>query len=175
MDEDVNAFISSSSPHVRRPTGSGRINRNLHPDSELRRSNGQTRFVPVQHPKLTLYRLSIVLLTAGFGTSKALSAYRGHSSTPTTLEWVYGVVLTIAFYWVGLYEDNPPPQMMWLFDKDYSFDVLRATRTRMYPPSSMIYLLTFTSSENVSHLNCHGHCINPHMVRCSIRAILLRL
>lgn len=45
------------------------------------------------HPKLTGYRLMVIVLTVGFGLSKAILTYRGESIAPTTLEWVFSVVV----------------------------------------------------------------------------------
>lgn len=44
-------------------------------------------------PRLTGYQILYVIFTAGFGLSKAGLAYRGYSTTPTTLDWLYGVVV----------------------------------------------------------------------------------
>ncbi|KAF9008462.1 hypothetical protein BDQ17DRAFT_1237068 [Cyathus striatus] len=41
------------------------------------------------HPKLTLYRLLVILTTLGFGISKAVLSYQGHSIVPITLEWLF--------------------------------------------------------------------------------------
>jgi hypothetical protein len=45
------------------------------------------------HPRLTGYRILTVVLTAGFGLSKAALSYCGQSTVPTTLDWLYGVVV----------------------------------------------------------------------------------
>jgi hypothetical protein len=42
-------------------------------------------------PKLTGYRLLYIVLTAGFGISKAVLSYEGYSTAPNTLDWIYGV------------------------------------------------------------------------------------
>lgn len=42
--------------------------------------------------KLTRHRMYIILLTLGFGLSKAVFAYMGHSVIPTTLEFILGVL-----------------------------------------------------------------------------------
>ncbi|TDL19112.1 hypothetical protein BD410DRAFT_679121, partial [Rickenella mellea] len=70
------------------------------------------------HPTVTPYRLIITFLTAGFGISDDWLAYKGLSSAPTTLEWVFGVVVAIALFWLGLYEKKAPQSCSWLFEKD---------------------------------------------------------
>lgn len=45
------------------------------------------------HQSLTGYRLLVIALTAIFGLSKAVLSYRGQSTVPTTLDWMYGVVV----------------------------------------------------------------------------------
>ncbi|KAJ7497710.1 hypothetical protein FB451DRAFT_1017304 [Mycena latifolia] len=71
------------------------------------------------HPRLTGYRILFFLLTAGFGAVKAFSSYRGQTTAPTTLDWVYGVVVVSALYWLGLYEEECAGKMpRWLFDAD---------------------------------------------------------
>lgn len=47
-------------------------------------------------PELTGYRILTVLLTAGFGLSKAILSYRGLSTAPTTVDWLYGVVVFLS-------------------------------------------------------------------------------
>lgn len=47
------------------------------------------------HPKLTVHRALIISLTTGFGLAKAILSYRGKSVAPTTIEWVFGVVVTL--------------------------------------------------------------------------------
>lgn len=47
------------------------------------------------HPKMSPYRISVMLITIILGTSKAIFAYRGISMVSTTLEWIAGVVFTL--------------------------------------------------------------------------------
>ncbi|TDL19100.1 hypothetical protein BD410DRAFT_684318, partial [Rickenella mellea] len=68
------------------------------------------------HPAITPCRFVIICLTGGFGLSKAFLAYRGLSSFPTTLEWVFGVVVSIAVFWLGIFEEEAPPSCSWLFE-----------------------------------------------------------
>ncbi|TDL18189.1 hypothetical protein BD410DRAFT_843033 [Rickenella mellea] len=81
---------------------------------------------PVRHPAVTGYRLLTVFLTLTFGLSKAALAYKGQSVTPTTLEWVFGVVIGIGLYWLGAYEADSPESIPWLFQIDYWITLPRA-------------------------------------------------
>lgn len=47
------------------------------------------------HPKMTPYRISVVITTVILGTFKAVFSYRGISMISTTLEWIAGVVFTL--------------------------------------------------------------------------------
>ncbi|KAF8159617.1 hypothetical protein B0H34DRAFT_411238 [Crassisporium funariophilum] len=71
------------------------------------------------HPKLNCYRLLVIGTTAGFGISKARLSYQGYSTAPNTIDWLYGVVVFLMLYWLGIYErhatNNMPP---WLFETD---------------------------------------------------------
>jgi len=49
----------------------------------------------VVKPLITGYRLLVTLLTIIFGMSKAILSYRSQSAAPTTLDWVFGVVVTL--------------------------------------------------------------------------------
>ncbi|TDL15767.1 hypothetical protein BD410DRAFT_756059, partial [Rickenella mellea] len=86
---------------------------------------------PWHHPALTGYRLILITLTVSFGLSKALLAYRGRSSQPTTLEWIFGVVIGLILYWLGWYEDKDEMfyRIPWLFEKDYRRPVTGVFRT----------------------------------------------
>ena len=47
------------------------------------------------HPKLTGYRLIVIVLTVGFTLSKAILSYQNKLIAPITLEWVFGVVISL--------------------------------------------------------------------------------
>jgi hypothetical protein len=49
----------------------------------------------VAKPLITGYRLLVSLITVTFGMSKAVLSYQGQSAAPTTLDWVFGVVITL--------------------------------------------------------------------------------
>ena len=75
--------------------------------------------------QVTAYRILFTFfITAGFG--KAILSYRGFSTSPTTLDWLFGVLFKIGwvkeinsllltvtpsrrFYWLGLMENAQPP------------------------------------------------------------------
>ncbi|KAJ7282828.1 hypothetical protein C8J57DRAFT_1122747 [Mycena rebaudengoi] len=84
------------------------------PSSHLRK-----RRTNRSHPRVTGYRIVFFILTGGFGSLKAFFAYRGESTTPTTLDWVYGVVVVYILYWLGLYEEDCPEKFPhWMFQTD---------------------------------------------------------
>ena len=49
----------------------------------------------VAKPLVTGYRLLVSLLTLIFGMSKAVLSYQGQSTAPTTVDWVFGVLVTL--------------------------------------------------------------------------------
>ncbi|TDL18187.1 hypothetical protein BD410DRAFT_806726 [Rickenella mellea] len=79
-------------------------------------------------PELTGFRLLTIALTTTFGVSKAVLAYYGHSVVPTTLELVFGVIVGIALFWLGVYEDEAPGAVPWLFQTDYRRPLTRETK-----------------------------------------------
>ncbi|THH28102.1 hypothetical protein EUX98_g6082 [Antrodiella citrinella] len=60
----------------------------------------------------------IVIIT--FGTVKAILTAQGQSTAPTVLDWVSGVVLSVALYWIGLWEPVRPRVLVWFFHTDYT-------------------------------------------------------
>ncbi|KIM83625.1 hypothetical protein PILCRDRAFT_819260 [Piloderma croceum F 1598] len=70
--------------------------------------------------KLTGYRLLVLALTSTFGIFKATFALEGQSVTPNSLDLAFGVPVTIALWWLGLYESIDPPVLAWFFHIDYS-------------------------------------------------------
>ncbi|KAF9008426.1 hypothetical protein BDQ17DRAFT_1226699, partial [Cyathus striatus] len=75
------------------------------------------------HPKLTVYRLLVILITLGFGVSKAVLSYQGRTIVPITLEWFFGTGVFLLLYWLGLYESNLIGLMPYLFTTDYSSNI----------------------------------------------------
>jgi hypothetical protein len=47
------------------------------------------------HPKITIYRLVVLLTTVCLGVGKAITSARGVVVVPVTLEWVSGVVVFV--------------------------------------------------------------------------------
>ncbi|KAF7357774.1 hypothetical protein MVEN_00823400 [Mycena venus] len=79
----------------------------------------QSRMSPRAHPRLTAYRILCFALTAGFGAVKAVLSYRGQTTAPTTLDWIYGIIVGSALYWLGLYEEECPGKLPdWIFKTD---------------------------------------------------------
>ncbi|KIK00152.1 hypothetical protein K443DRAFT_679419 [Laccaria amethystina LaAM-08-1] len=70
------------------------------------------------HPKITIYRLLVLLTTICLGVGKAITSARGAVLVPVTLEWVSGVAVFILLYGVGSYDEDHRQRMKWLFNKD---------------------------------------------------------
>jgi len=68
---------------------------------------------------MTGYRILVIVLTAGFGLSKAKLSYEGYSTAPNTLDWLYGVVAFLVLYWLGIYERHAMHNMPLMFEVDY--------------------------------------------------------
>ncbi|KAJ6494972.1 hypothetical protein DFH09DRAFT_1002534 [Mycena vulgaris] len=87
-------------------------------DSQSLHFTGNRR-VMRSHPRLTGYRILFFVFTAGFGAVKALFSYHGQTVAPTTLDWMYGVVVVSLLYWLGLYEDECAGKLpCWMFEAD---------------------------------------------------------
>ncbi|KAF9008387.1 hypothetical protein BDQ17DRAFT_1539559 [Cyathus striatus] len=74
-------------------------------------------------PPIRGYDLLVTVCTAVVGMSKSILAYRGMGTAVTSVDWVGGVVIGLALYWLGLYESNPIGLMPYLFTTDYSSDI----------------------------------------------------
>jgi hypothetical protein len=61
------------------------LNDGLHYDPTLPR--------PSWHPKISPYRFIVFSIPLAIGTVKAVLSYKGSKTTPTTLEWINGVVI----------------------------------------------------------------------------------
>ncbi|KDQ53914.1 hypothetical protein JAAARDRAFT_60998 [Jaapia argillacea MUCL 33604] len=97
----------------------------------------KSRSLPVPwYPKVTGYRLLVIVLTAAFGLSKALVSYNGRTFVPITIEWVYGVVVSLALYWLGLYETTYPELFPRLFEKDYAKAIRRGLGSWYLSPTT---------------------------------------
>jgi len=75
-------------------------------------------FGPPRVP-LTAYRILNMTVIISFGTAKAVLTAQGQSATPTTLDWLLGVVFAVILYYVGLWEPVRPRVLPWFFHKDY--------------------------------------------------------
>ncbi|KAF6753544.1 hypothetical protein DFP72DRAFT_901982 [Ephemerocybe angulata] len=73
-----------------------------------------------KHPSVTGYRILVTGTAISLGLTKAIVAYLGHTTVPTTLEWIYGILVTLSLYWLGLYELSTKEVMPYLFITDYS-------------------------------------------------------
>ncbi|KIK00150.1 hypothetical protein K443DRAFT_679418 [Laccaria amethystina LaAM-08-1] len=75
--------------------------------------------VPVRwHPKITVYRLIVLLTTICLGVGKAIMSAKGAVVVSVTLEWVSGVAVFVLLYCVGLYDEDRQQHMKCLFNKD---------------------------------------------------------
>ncbi|KAF8199869.1 hypothetical protein K438DRAFT_1511157, partial [Mycena galopus ATCC 62051] len=72
------------------------------------------------HPRLTAYRILSFTSTVGFGAVKAVLSYQGQTTSPTTIDWIYGMVVASALFWLGLYEEECPHKLpRWMFETDF--------------------------------------------------------
>ncbi|KAJ6510729.1 hypothetical protein C8R45DRAFT_965009 [Mycena sanguinolenta] len=71
--------------------------------------------------KVTLWRLLNTVLLLGLGVYKAVAAYRGQQTAPTTLDWILGVLWAVIAYWTSFLEDaRLGPRGHWFFAEDHS-------------------------------------------------------
>ncbi|KAJ7319079.1 hypothetical protein DFH08DRAFT_970975 [Mycena albidolilacea] len=71
--------------------------------------------------KVTPWRLLNTVLVLGLGIYKATATYRGQDTTPTTLDWIIGVLWALIAYWASFLEDaHLSPGARWFFDLDVS-------------------------------------------------------
>ncbi|KIM40714.1 hypothetical protein M413DRAFT_28491 [Hebeloma cylindrosporum] len=73
------------------------------------------------HPRLTRYRLLVILSTVGLAAAKAATSYLNLTFASITFEWILGVVVFIFFHILGAYEETRNPYFAWLFQ---NFDYL---------------------------------------------------
>ncbi|KDQ50624.1 hypothetical protein JAAARDRAFT_581263 [Jaapia argillacea MUCL 33604] len=78
------------------------------------------------NPALTGYRLSLTVVAICFGLSKAVLSYCGYTTVPSTLDWVFGVLISISFFWLGLYETSSTQVLPAIFETDYTPTVILA-------------------------------------------------
>ncbi|KIM40796.1 hypothetical protein M413DRAFT_168201 [Hebeloma cylindrosporum] len=71
------------------------------------------------HPKLTLYRLLVILSTVGVGVAKEVTSYLNLTYASITLEWILGVVLFLVLYILGIFELTYTRRLAWFFEFDY--------------------------------------------------------
>ncbi|RXW12048.1 hypothetical protein EST38_g13806 [Candolleomyces aberdarensis] len=80
-----------------------------------------------KHPPITGYRILVTASAIIFGMTKAVCSYIGLETAPSTVEWLYGVAITLSIYWLGFFEASANEVMPWLFIADYSPQVVFAT------------------------------------------------
>ncbi|KDR69415.1 hypothetical protein GALMADRAFT_215105 [Galerina marginata CBS 339.88] len=93
-----------------------------------------TRWHNVQrwHPKITPYRLAIILTTLSLGTAKAVLTQQGRNLLSITLEWITGVAVVLTFQIFSDYdlEARAPKSISWFFSYD-CMDVIWVFLTRL--------------------------------------------
>ncbi|KAF9464327.1 hypothetical protein BDZ94DRAFT_1308108 [Collybia nuda] len=67
---------------------------------------------------MTRWRLLNSLVIITFGMWKAISAYLGYSTLPTTIDWILGVMWALISYWASLLESEHPTIGKWLMQDD---------------------------------------------------------
>jgi len=76
------------------PLSSQNFVTNLHPNSHSLYS--RTPEIPEHmswHPRITFYRLTVILSTIWLGTAKAVYTYQGREFISITIDWIMGVVI----------------------------------------------------------------------------------
>ncbi|KAJ7218874.1 hypothetical protein B0H12DRAFT_327154 [Mycena haematopus] len=68
---------------------------NRHLDSESDPLLGSSQGEKGPKVKVTLWRLLNTVLVLGLGVYKAVAAYRGQQTAPTTLDWILGVLWAV--------------------------------------------------------------------------------
>ncbi|KAJ7169336.1 hypothetical protein C8R43DRAFT_1103535 [Mycena crocata] len=87
-------------------------------DSGVRVQTGSLQSTPrgqIGQLRITTWRLLNTTVFLALGIYKAISAYRGGTTTPTTLDWIIGVGWTILSYWLSIMEQENPDVAPWLF------------------------------------------------------------
>ncbi|KIM40719.1 hypothetical protein M413DRAFT_166675 [Hebeloma cylindrosporum] len=77
------------------------------------------------HPKLTLYRLLVILSTVGLAAAKTATTCLNLTFASITVEWILGVAVFLFFHLLGVYEETSNRYFTWLFNDD-SMDYLWA-------------------------------------------------
>ena len=64
------------------------------PQSDTEELNSES-LIQSKRPPITGYRILVTASAISFGMTKAALSYRGFETVPTTIEWIYGVVVTL--------------------------------------------------------------------------------
>ncbi|KIJ51992.1 hypothetical protein M422DRAFT_65102 [Sphaerobolus stellatus SS14] len=112
--------------------------------------------------KLTGFRLITILSTSGFGIVKAILSYLGQSTAPTTLDWIFGVFLTLilgGIWWrkedVDESKGNSSRMHELLFEKDYGIEILVALVFLRRSPSQLFRKLSAASKRRTRFVSDH--------------------
>jgi len=99
--------------HITQPLDRQDSDKEEHRDG---RSEDTDATLPPLGVKLTGYRLFFMTTVFSFGAAKSILAFKNQSTTSTALDWVSGTFLTLALYWIGLYEESN--KWKWFFQVD---------------------------------------------------------
>ncbi|KIM40766.1 hypothetical protein M413DRAFT_446149 [Hebeloma cylindrosporum] len=89
----------------------------------------------IWHPRITPYRLLVLVVTVSFGMTKAVLTYKDETIIPITLEWIAGVVVSLFLFFLGIYESGNavPRYLSWMFEPDCMDVVWRILRIISIP------------------------------------------
>jgi len=125
--------------------------------------------------KLTGYRLVFMTTVFSFGTIKTILTYMGQSIAPTTLDWVSGTLLTIALYWISLYEESN--KWKWFFQVDFAPAIgycLKCWAVLMWHSDSLLIFLNLMLSFLTGYLYAHNFYYLPLVTRTAASYLYLR-
>ncbi|KAF7361524.1 hypothetical protein MSAN_01186000 [Mycena sanguinolenta] len=106
--------------------------------------------------KVTLWRLLNTVVVLVLGVYKAVAAYGGQQTAPTTLDWILGVLWAVTAYWVSFLEEAQlGPRERWFFIQDHS--------AVLFPILKFFFVLFVVGLFwcGILGLNWHGFWIGP--------------
>ncbi|TFK31736.1 hypothetical protein BDQ12DRAFT_92571 [Crucibulum laeve] len=99
------------------------------------------RLIKPPHPPVTGYRMLVTFTAICFGMVKSSLSYRGLSTAPTTIEWIFGVVVTLGLYWFGLYEVSSTEVLPSMFEVDCSRSLFEGGVAVIFMTSHILALI----------------------------------
>ncbi|KAJ6510731.1 hypothetical protein C8R45DRAFT_395312 [Mycena sanguinolenta] len=111
--------------------------------------------------KVTLWRLLNTALILVLGIYKAVAAYRGQQTAPTTLDWILGVLWAVIAYWVSFMEEAQlGPRERWFFIQDHS-EVVFGVLILFGVLFAVGLFWSLVLGMRRGHLNWHGFWVGP--------------